>query len=440
MLVTVSDAGNGSGTWTISLAPQAQTTGVRIDVPGSITVAPGGFVAVPVTVSAAGDAAIGANYGFVTLSGNGVQRRVPYAFLVERPALRSAPVTALKKLQTGDTSKGVNRVTTYCCPAAAFGPAPDYTGVPMNEDGAETLYSVEIKEPIVNFGVSVLGASTGALIDPFVLGSKNENDVQGYAGIPTDVNALTYDANLDVGAAGVQFPRLQRFYVSVDSRADPFTNRPQKGKYLLNAWIDDLVGPAVRILTTRVTAGRPLIVAQAVDEGSGVDPLSLVISYSGALVGSAYDPVSGLIVFGIPSAAPAFKAGKTRLVMQASDYHEAKNINTVGDEIYPNSTFRQTRLTVVNGPTVTWIEPPAHVCALKAEQLVVVAGSTRRVKQVAFTVDGKRAGVDKSGSSGIYSVTWKTTKLKKGAHHLLATITDAAGRKAAAGRDIRICK
>jgi len=35
------------------------------------------------------------------------------------------------------------------------------------------------------------------------------------------VNALTFDANVDVGAAGVQFPRLQRFYVSVDSRADP---------------------------------------------------------------------------------------------------------------------------------------------------------------------------------------------------------------------------
>ena len=63
-----------------------------------------------------------------------------------------------------------------------------------------------------------------------MLGSKDENDVQGYAGIPTDVNALTFDANVDVGAAGVQFPRLQRFYVSVDSRADPFTNKSQKGQ------------------------------------------------------------------------------------------------------------------------------------------------------------------------------------------------------------------
>jgi hypothetical protein len=310
----------------------------------------------------------------------------------------------------------------------------------MNEDGSEHLYSVDITEPIVNFGVSVLAASPGALIDPFVLGSKNENDVQGYAGIPTDVNGLTFDANVDVGAAGVQFPRLQRFYVSVDSRADPFTNKPQKGKYLLNAWINDLTPPSVRVLTTRVTAGRPLIVAQAADAGAGVDPLSLVINYSGALVGaSAYDPLSGLIVFGIPTAAPKFKAGKTNMIMMASDYQEAKNINTVGDSIYPNTRFKLTRLTVVNGPTVTWIEPPARVCALTNDRLIVVADSTKKVKQVAFTDNGKRIGVDKAGT-GVYAVSWKTGKLKKGTHKLLATVTDAAGRKAAAGRVLKVCK
>jgi subtilisin family serine protease len=441
LLLTVSDAGDGSGTWTASITPQAQTTGVTIDVPGTVTLAPGGFASVPVTVSAAGDAATGANYGFVTLTGDGVTRRIPYAFLVERPALRNKPVTPLQKLQTGDTAAGANDVTTYCCPAEPFGPPPDYVGAPMNEDGAEHLYSFEVNQPIVNFGVSVLGASPGALIDPFVLGSKDENDVQGYAGIPTDVNSLTFDANIDVGAAGVQFPRLQRFYVSVDSRADPFTNRSQKGKYLLNAWVDDLTPPAVRILTKRITAGRPLIVAQVVDTQSGVDPLSLVIGYNRALVGaSAYDPLSGFAIFGIPTAAPRFKPGKTNLILRASDYQEAKNINTVGDAIYPNTTFRQTKLTVVNGPTITWAEPPANQCALKKDQLTVIAASTKKVERVEFTADGKRIGVDKSGPSGVYSIPWHTAKLKKGKHHLLATVIDAGGRQAAAGRDVKICK
>jgi subtilisin family serine protease len=441
MLLTLTDAGDGAGNWTVSIAPQAQSSGVQIDVPGTVAIAPGGDASIPVTVRAAPDAGKGENYGFLVLTGNGVQRRVPYAFIVEKPALAGAPVVALKKTQTGNTATGTNLVSQYCCPAAPFGPPPTYVGPPMNEDGAEHLYSYDVNEPIVNFGVDVLASTPGSLIDPFVLGSKNENDVQGYAGIPTDVNALTYDANVDVGAAGVQFPRLQRFFVSVDSRADPFTNKPQKGKYLLNAWVNDLTPPALRILTTRITSGRPLIVGQAADLQSGVDPLSLVLNYNNALVGaSLYDPFSGIVVFGIPDAAPAFKAGTTKAVVAASDYQEAKNINTVGNDIYPNTNFRLVKFTVVNGPTVTWIDPPAHVCALKNDRLLVVADSTKHVKQVEFTDNGKKIGVDKTGSGGVYSIPWRTAKLKKGVRHLMATVTDAAGHKAAAGRELRICR
>jgi subtilisin family serine protease len=441
MLLTVLDAGGGAGTWTASLAPQSQTSGVTIDVPGTVTVAPGGDVAIPVVVRAAANAGIGENFGFVVLSSNGIQRRVPYSFLIERPALRALTATPLQKLQIGDTAKGTSVVSTYCCPSEPFGPPPNYVGAPMNEDGAEHLYYTDVTEPVVNFGVSVLASSPGALIDPFVLGSPDENDVQGYAGTPTDVNALTYDANIDIGAAGAQFPRLQRFYVAVDSRADPFTDKPLKGKYLLNAWLNDVTPPAVRLLTTRVTAGRPLIVAQAIDLGSGVDPLSLVINYNKALVGaSAYDPSSGLIVFGIPTAAPKFKAGKTSSIVSASDYQESKNINTVGNDLYPNTTFLQKRITVVNGPTVSWIEPPAGVCALKTDRLLVVGGSTKRVKSVVFRDGAKRIATDASGPGGIYSVAWKTAGLKKGVHHLTATLRDSAGHTAVAGRQLKICK
>jgi hypothetical protein len=311
----------------------------------------------------------------------------------------------------------------------------------MNEDGSEHLYYTDINSPVVNFGVSVLAQTRGAVIDPFVLGSQDENDVQGYAGTPTDVNGLTYDANLDIGAAGAQFPRLQRFFVSVDSRADPFTNAPLKGQYLLNSWVNDVTPPFVRLLTTRVSAGRPLIVGQAVDLGSGVDPLSLVIGYNKALVGaSAYDPATGLIVFGIPIAAPRFKPGKTTAIVEASDYQESKNINTVGNDLYPNTAFLRSRITVVKAPTVTWIEPPAHVCALKRDQLVVVGGSNKRVKDVTFRDNGKRIGRDKSGGNGVYSIAWKTGALKKGVHHLTAILSDSAGHKAAAGRQLRVCK
>ena len=42
----------------------------------------------------------------------------------------------------------------------------------------------------------------------------------------------------------------------------------------------------------------------------------------------------------------------------------------------PNTTFRQTPLHVVSGPTVSWLEPPARSCALTHDELFVVADST----------------------------------------------------------------
>jgi len=70
---------------------------------------------------------------------------------------------------------------------------------------------------------------------------------------------------------------------------------------------------------------------------------------------------------------------------------------------------------------------------------VVVADSTKKVRKVTFTDGGKRIGVDRSGG-GVYSVTWKTGTLAKRTHKLLATVTDAAGRTAAAGRVLKVCK
>jgi hypothetical protein len=79
------------------------------------------------------------------------------------------------------------------------------------------------------------------------------------------------------------------------------------------------------------------------------------------------------------------------------------------------------------------------VCALKHDQLTVIAASTTAVKQVVFAADGTRVGVDKSGPGGVYSHAWNTAKLKKGRHTLTATATDTSGRSAAAGRTILVC-
>ena len=127
-------------------------------------------------------------------------------------------------------------------------------------------------------------------------------------------------------------------------------------------------------------------------------------------------------------------------MLSAADYQESKNINTPGDNIFPNTAFRPVRLTAVAGPTVTWLLPFARGCAeAKQDRLVVTAASTTKVTGVTFSVDGRRVGVDKSGPDGIYSVAWKTAGLKKGAHKLLATVADRSGRHDTAGRTVSAC-
>jgi subtilisin family serine protease len=441
MLLTVTDAGDGGGTWTVGVQPQTQTPGVTIDVPGTVPIAPGADVSVPVTVHATGDAGVGQNAGFLVLRDGDVQRRVPYGFIVERPALRDAPVTKLLRRQTGDTRRGINRVSVYCCPAEPFGPPSSYTGAPMNEDGAEHLYQLDINQPVANFGVWTTSRTGNADITPWVLGAKDENEVQGYAGTPVNVNELTENAHMDVGAAGAQYPRLQRFYVAVDSRADPFTNRSRKGRYVLRSWINDVRPPSVHLLTTRVSAGRPLLVARAVDSQSGIDPLSLVLSYKDIRLGaSSYDPATGLALFGFPQDAPRLTSGRTRAVVSGSDYQETKNVNTPPDDVYPNTAFRHARIRVVDGPAVSWLMPLNRACVGRTRTRLLVAGSsTTKPTRVVFRADGKRIGVDRTTRDGLFSIAWSTTTLRPGPHSVVATLVDRSGRAGSTTRTIRVC-
>ncbi|HVR14401.1 MAG TPA: Ig-like domain-containing protein, partial [Gaiellaceae bacterium] len=365
--------------------------------------------------------------------------KIPYEFFVGRPQLELLQPKRLVKLQVGETVNGPNRVSAYCCPAAPFGPPPDYVGPTMNETGTETLYVTSINQPVANIGVAV-EAATG-LVHPWFLGSPNERDVQGYAGTPVNVNELTYDFGIDIGAAGASFPKVQRFYVSVDSGSDEFTHRSLPGAYVLRSWVNDMRPPRIQVLTKRVAAGRPTIVAHVVDEGAGVDPLSLVIAYRGALVGAAlYDPVSGTAIFPLPTQAPPIKRGRNRTVLSASDYQEAKNVNSVGNAIQPNTAFRPVRITGVSGPALTWVTPAENACVGKTAGLLVAAGSTKRIASVRFFVDGKQIDIDRKGGSDLFAGSWKTQRSPAGRHALHALATDAAGRTIAATRRVRVCR
>jgi minor extracellular serine protease Vpr len=441
-MIQLSDAGDGAGSWSVALEPQSATNGAAITVPSPLTLSAGGTVSLTVDVQVGAGAAVGDDMGFIALAKGGVTRRIPYYFEVAKPALAALTPVALKAEQSGNTITGQSRVSQYRFPTWPFGPPPSYSGPGVKESGAEHLYTINLTKSAVNFGVYVYSQSVSSQIDPWVLGSKDENDVQGYAGLPVNVNSLMYDYRADIESAGASYPTAKRYYVAVDSGSDVFTGQSLPGRYVLRSWVDDLKPPAVQLVTKTVAAGRPTIVARATDAKSGIDPLSLVFNYNGnVLLGaSAYDPVSGLTVFGIPANAPALTVGKKKKeALSASDNQETKNVNPPPGSATPNTITRNVLLNVVNKPTVTWLVPPAKPCLKKTTRLAVVAGSTKKLATVKFTDGKKTIGSNKPDSVGIAVKDWNVKRAGNGKHTLHATAVDAAGRKVTASLAVRVC-
>jgi hypothetical protein len=448
LVTAINDAGGGFGEWGVQIRPQAATPGASITPDPVVTLAPGGEDALSVVARASAGAVPGENFGFIILRRGDDTRKIPYYFAVTRPGLETKPTLPLRGVQDGDTSDGLSHTSVYRFPSWPFGPPPDYrSGVPMNEDGAEDLYTILLDEPVVNFGASVWRNSAGAFNHPWLLGSPDENDVQGQAGIPVNVNNYTIGYQGEIGAAAMGFPRTKRYWISVDAGRDEFTNERLAGRYVLHSWVNDVFPPVVRLITARVSAGRPLIVARVLDfparrGRSGIDPSSLVLGYRQALVGaSMYDPASGIAVFGLPAQAPTIPTRRLTATITAADFQEAKNLSTPRGEILPNTTFRQVTIRGVAGPALTWLLPDANACAARRRQeLVVIATSTARVRNVTFSVDGKRVASRRGTGAELYSAVWQTGRATSGKHRLSAVVRDVRGRTHRANRVVRVCR
>jgi subtilisin family serine protease len=438
LLLELSDAGTGGGAWNVSVEPQSASPGATIaPATSSVTISPGGTVDLPIVATATDSAPTGDDTGFVVLTRGSDRVRIPYYFRVTFPRIGLAPRDTIKANQFGDTSKGTNFVDQYRFPTEPFGPPPDYSGKPFNEDGAERVFTVRVSEHTANAGVAVVASGLGALVEPWFLGSLNEDDVQGYPGTPVNVNGLTFEYQFDNGAAAVDFPHQGRYFVSVDSRADPYTNQPLRGEYLLHSWQNDVTPPRFKVLSKVVTPGRPLIAGIVTDRGAGVDPLSLVIGYKQTLLLAAlYDPSSGLVLWALDGA-PKIGLGKTPMLAIASDYQESKNIDQAGN-ILPNSVFRSFRLRAVTRPTVTWLLPRPGACA--AGGLFVVAGATHGVRSVKFFDRKRLIATERRGSEGLFATPWRTRKARAGRHLLRAVVTDRRGATASATRRVRVCR
>ena len=200
--------------------------------------------------------------------------------------------------------------------------------------------------------------------------------------------------------------------------------------------------PRVRLLTTRVAAGRPTIVARVQDAGAGVDPLSLTLAYRGVLVGaSEYDTATGLTLFPLPREARTLPARATQAVISASDYQEGKNINSVGDEILPNTAFKPVTITGVLRAGAHLDPPRSRTSACRRRP----RWSSRRPLRVpsvpcGSSLTASRSTSTRSGTNHVYTGSWGTQLAPAGAHVLRAVAIDTAGRQIEAARRVRVCR
>ena len=454
--VALTDAGGGEGTWVAEVNAQVASAGATVEA-APVTLVPGGTAVMQITARASAGAVQGDNFGFVVLRRGSDTRRIPYAFSVSRSSLTSASVTPLKTLQSGDTRSGDDRARAYRWPTSPFSILGIFGVDPsVNDDGKEKIYSLTITKQAVNAGVVVvkpapsLNAPITALlssnqpIHPWFMGSLDENDVLGYAGIPVNVNGELPDFLYSIGASGGVFLPPGKYYVAVDSGRDLFSGRSLAGKYTLRSWVNDVKPPTARILTKTLSSGRPTIVAKVTDAKSGVDPMSMQLFFGpssrrSSVPATLFDPQTGIAAFSIPREALPVEPGTQFMQLVVSDYQEAKNIGTEGANPLPNTRVQGLRADAVPRPTVTWVTPEKGRCVSARQKLLVVANDNVQISSVGF-FDGKRQiGRVRRNVAGIYELNWRPSR-RKGPHVLTAIVSDTRGREAETARAVRICR
>jgi subtilisin family serine protease len=301
--VTLSDAGGGAGTWTVTSVVQQR--GGTVGVPATVTV-PGTLAVTATAGQAAGDVT-----GFVVLTHGADTRRMPFWFAVTAPKLASEPKTALTKpgIHKGTTRGGPALVSEYRYP----------TDGDVEYPGPERAYRVVISGRPANFGVAVL---SGRAV-PHVTFAGSEDRLAGYTGLPLDLNPYRKDYGAPVPVAGVDVPAAGAYDVIFDTRS-----ARQAGPFTFRYWVNDVRPP-----TLRVTSSRGKILVAATDAGSGVDPSSISATLDGRSV--------------TPSGAPGALSinatkGRHKLVVHASDYQEAKNMENVPPILPNTATLRVT--------------------------------------------------------------------------------------------------
>jgi subtilisin family serine protease len=314
--VTLTDAGDGAGPWSVEVVAQSRRRGAGVEAPAEVDV-PATFT---VTATAGPAAEEGERTGFVVLERDGVQRRVPFWFRVTRPKVPTLPTRRLPGagVYATDTRAGRQVVNAYRYPDRVR-----LAGA-LRLLGPEQAFRIALDEPAANLGVAVVRARPGIRVQPRILRGADENRLAGAAALPYVGNPYLPTFLFPSRTAAVLLPDAGRYTVVLDS-----PRRGQAGPVTFRVWVDDTTPPTVR-LESRVASGDRLF-ARVRDAGAGVDPAGIFYRIDdgpwldGRLVGNR----AVLEVFHIPS-------GRHRLELRVSDRQEAKNNENL-PQILPNT-------------------------------------------------------------------------------------------------------
>jgi subtilisin family serine protease len=323
--IRFTDAGGGSGPWTVSVAVQDPTNGVSVTAPTSVIVP--GSIAVQASVAARGKEADVT--GFVVLTRGTDTRHLPFWLRSERPRL-GKPSAILRKAGTyrGNTKLGQARVSTYRYPEN-----PSGSGVTTSLPGPEQVYRVVLSKRVANFGVVVTGHASGVAVTPRIVFPGDENHLLGVPALPIDENPYQDTFGQTEPVSAVIAPASRTYDVVFDTRS-----RSTAGPFTFRLWIDDTTPPTAKLLTSTVTGSGELRVAVA-DAGSGIDPSSLAARVDTGKADLSY--ASGRVTVELNGLAK----GRHTLQLTVSDFQETKNMESFGG-ILPNTRVYRAIFTV----------------------------------------------------------------------------------------------
>ncbi len=319
--VQLTDAGGGGGPWTVTLEQQSGAGQVTYSFPPAVSVP--GTLPLTVTTSVATDLEV---TGYLVLTRGPDRRRIPYWLATGSARLAGGKTAPLRRpgAYSSTTKGGTSRVARYRYPDRPVG-----HGFAAELPGPERVFRVTLARPAANFGVVITSRGRGVRVEPRVVLAGDERRLTGYAALPFNLNPYLRTFGDLVLAAGTILPAAGSYDVVFDS-----PSAARAGAFAFRFWVNDTKPPTAVVRVRRVTAGAALVVSVG-DQGSGVDPTSLVARVDGDERRSRF--AAGQVR--IPTA--GLRKGKHTLRFQISDYQETRNMENVA-AILPNTRILTT--------------------------------------------------------------------------------------------------